>query len=262
VPQPPFSFETFQRELDTPYLGRTMVYRAVTETTMTLARREADEGAPHGTLVLANEQTAGRGRRGRSFVSPPGENLYFTLVLRYPIELHRRLPVALPVAVARALRAEGLEALIKWPNDIWAGERKVCGMLIDAEVSADGCLALAGIGINVNGDPSLSPELAGIATSVGLELGHPVAPEPLLAHVCNELALALRLEVPALLGAYRKLSMVLGQEVLICPANGEPYPAVALSIEDDGALCVRRPDGRTETVVAADVSIRPHVPRI
>jgi BirA family transcriptional regulator, biotin operon repressor / biotin---[acetyl-CoA-carboxylase] ligase len=228
---------------------------------MTLARREADEGAPHGTLVLADQQTAGRGRRGRSFISPPGENLYFTLVLRYPIELHRRLPVGLPVAVATALRAEGLDALIKWPNDIWVGERKICGMLIDAEVSTDGGLALAGVGINVNGDPTLNPELAGIATSVALELGHPIAPEPLLARVCNELAAALRLEGPALVGAYRALSMVLGREVLICPANGEPYPAEALSIEDDGALCVRRADGSTETVVAADVSVRPKAPQ-
>ncbi|MGH2631986.1 MAG: biotin--[acetyl-CoA-carboxylase] ligase [Tepidiformaceae bacterium] len=255
-----FSFATFQQELATAAIGRTMLYRIVTETTMSLARREADEGAPHGTLVLAEEQTAGRGRRGRSFLSPPAQNLYFTLVLRYPVEIHRRLPVVLPVAVATALREEGVDARIKWPNDIWAGDLKLCGMLIDAEVSAEGCLALAGIGINVNGDPSLNPELAGIATSARRELGHTVLRERLLARICNEIEATAVLDAAGLGEAYRALSMVLGREVVVYPASGASYTATAVAIEADGALRVRHEDGSEDTVVAADVSVRPRAP--
>lgn len=227
---------------------------------MTLARREADEGAPHGMLVFAEEQTAGRGRRGRSFLSPPAQNLYFTLVLRYPANIHMRLPVVLPVAVATALREDGLDARIKWPNDVWVAKLKLCGMLIDAELSADGCLGLAGIGINVNGDPASNPELAGIATSARHELGHPVLRERLLARVCNEIEVWAAMPTTTLLDAYRELSVVLGCEVVIQPGGGAPYNATALNIEDDGGLRIRREDGREEVVVASDVSLRAQLP--
>ena len=92
---PAFDAAAFQRALQTRAVGRWMVYRDECESTMPLARREADEGAPHGTIVLAEAQTAGRGRRGRSFHSPAGENLYFTLVLRLSPAQQRTLPVAL-----------------------------------------------------------------------------------------------------------------------------------------------------------------------
>ncbi|MGH2608361.1 MAG: biotin--[acetyl-CoA-carboxylase] ligase, partial [Tepidiformaceae bacterium] len=172
-----FDARRFQEGLRTGAIGRFLVYRAATETTMVLARGLAEGGTPHGTLALAEEQRAGRGRRGRTFFSPPGENLYFTLVLRLPMEAHRRLPVAVPVAVCRAVRAEGAEARIKWPNDIWIGGRKVCGILIDAETGPDGSIAFPGIGINVNGDPTLNPELADTATSIRRELGRRVERE-------------------------------------------------------------------------------------
>lgn len=255
--KPGFDAALFQRELATERLGRFFMYRVVTETTMTLARREAEEGAPHGTLVLAEEQTAGRGRRGRSFYSPAGENLYFTLVLRYDMDVHRRLALAVPLAVARACRAEGLDAWIKWPNDIWVGERKLSGMLIDAEVTPGGAVALPGIGINVNGDPTLNPGLKDIATSFWRELARPVSRERLLAAVCNEMEEAAGLAAPRLADAYRTLSMIVGRRVAVLPARGEAYAARALDIETDGALVVEREDGTREAVIAADVSVRP-----
>ena len=138
---------------------------------MTIARREAEEGAAHGTVVLAEEQTAGRGRKGRSFFSPAGENLYVTFILRCEPAIHRRLPVIIPVAVCEAIRDEGVDALIKWPNDIWVGQRKMAGMLIDAEIGSDGPIAFPGIGINVNGDPTINPDLRDIATSLRREVG-------------------------------------------------------------------------------------------
>ncbi len=256
--QPPaFSASDFQAALTTRAIGRFLVYRAQTETTMLLARREAEEGGPDGTIALAEEQTAGRGRRGRSFYSPAGENLYFTLVLRLPLTVHRRLPVAVPLAVAAACAQEGVAARIKWPNDIWVGERKLSGMLIDAELTPDGAIAFPGIGVNVNGDPTVNPELRDIATSLRRELGRPVQRELLLARICNGLEAALALPEEELLAAYRALSMVLGRRVTVSPAQEPAFEAVAESIREDGSLVVRRESGAEETVTAADVSLRP-----
>lgn len=252
-----FDAALFQSRLATAEVGRFLVYRASTPTTMTLARREADEGAPHGTLVLAEEQTAGRGRKGRSFQSPRGENLYFTLVLRCPPDPHRRMPVLVPLAVLAGVRSEGVEAAIKWPNDIWVGDRKLCGMLIDAELTDKGGIAFPGIGINVNGDPTAIPELRDIATSIRRELGRPIRREHLLSAICNELEQLVALPPAEAIARYRKVSLVIGRKVLISPVQGEPFEAVAQSITDDGSLVVERPDGRREELNAAEVSLRP-----
>lgn len=254
---PDFDASRFQQALTTRDIGRFMIYRPSTETTMVLARREADEGAPHGTVVLAEEQTAGRGRKGRSFQSPPGENLYFTLVLRFPIEQHRRLPIAVPLAVLRAVRASGVDVAIKWPNDIWCGSRKLCGMLIDAEMTGAGAVAFPGIGINVNGDPTLIPELRDIATSVRRELGKPVQREQLLAGICNELERVTALPLDALVDEYRAGSLILGQPVLVTPIAGAAFEATATGIAEDGSLEVARVDGTRELLNAAEVTLRP-----
>jgi len=255
--QKQFDPAAFEAALTSATVGRRLVYRQTVDSTMVLARAEAGEGAAHGTLVLAEEQTAGRGRRGRGFHSPPAENLYFTLILRLPADVHRRLPSVIPLAVCAAVRAEGADARIKWPNDIWCGERKLSGMLIDAELTADGAIAYPGVGINVNGDPTTIPELRDIATSLRRELGHPVPRERLLARVCNEIEATLSLPPVQLANAYRGLSMVLGRRVTVQPANGEPFEGLAEAIEDDGSLVVVRANGRRESVNAADVSVRP-----
>ena len=252
-----FDIVAFAAGLRTAAIGHRVVYRASVGSTMDLAREEAARGAPHGTLVLAEEQTAGRGRRGRGFYSPAGENLYFTLVLRISADVQPRLPVAVPLAVCLALRDEGLDALIKWPNDIWVGERKLCGMLIDAETGKHGVIAYPGIGINVNGDPTLIPELRDSATSLRRELGQEIAREPLLARICNGLEDALAADGEALVERYRALSMLVGRPVTVTPGQGDAFEAVAEGIDASGALLVLRADGSQESVLAADVSVRP-----
>ncbi|MEO6043208.1 MAG: biotin--[acetyl-CoA-carboxylase] ligase [Tepidiformaceae bacterium] len=233
------------------------MFREVVDSTMVLARREADEGAPHGTFVLAEEQTAGRGRKGRSFHSPRGENLYLTLILRCALDEHRRLPLVVPLAVWRAVVGEGVDAAIKWPNDIWAGGRKLSGMLIDAELSSAGGVAMVGIGINVNGDPTTIPEIAEIATSVRAELGRPVSREALLAALCNELEAVLQLPPAALVEEYRSASIVIGRDVVVTPASGESYGALAESVAEDGSLVVVDAAGKREMLNAAEVTLRP-----
>ncbi len=254
---PLFNAARFEAALQTADIGRTLVYRTTVETTMTVARDAAASGAAHGTLILAEEQTAGRGRRGRGFHSPPGENLYFTLVLRLAVESHRRFPLLVPLAVCEAVRGLGLEARIKWPNDIWVGERKVSGMLIDAEAGPAGLVAFPGIGINVNGDPTVIAELRETATSIRRELGGPTDREALLAAICNALEAAIALPPAEAAARYRVLSMILGRRVVISPTAGPPYDARAESIADDGTLLVVRDSGERLDVHAADVSVRP-----
>ena len=254
---PVFQGSRFQQLLKSREVGRYFIYFPVTSTTMDLARREAERGARHGTLVLADEQTAGRGRRGRTFYSPPGQNLYFTLVLRLPVERHRALPVAIPLAVCRAIRREHVDAKIKWPNDIWVKERKLCGMLIDAEMTDAGSIAFPGIGINVNDDPTKNPELVDSATSIRRECGYVVSREALLARICDEIERAIAQPITELVPEYRELSMIVGRPVVVYPTGSASWSGVALDIADTGELVVRSDDGAGQRVTAADVSVRP-----
>lgn len=256
-PSPPFDAPRFQSLLATAQVGRFLVYRLVIGSTMDIARREADEGAVHGTAVIAEEQTAGRGRRGRSFLSPAGANIYVTFVLRCPVEVHRTLPVRVPVAVLRAIRGVEPAAAIKWPNDVWVDGLKVCGMLIDAELGPEGPVAFPGIGINVNHDPSVVPELRGIATSLAAKRGRPVDREALFAALCNELEHSLTAPLEELLDEYRRANLVLGRQVHVAPVGGEPFVATALDIDEAGSLLVERAGGQRDVVTAADVTVRP-----
>ncbi len=224
---------------------------------MDVAANLARDGAPHGAFVMAEEQTRGRGRRGRSFYSPRGENLYVTFVLRPSSEMLRILPVAVPIAVCLACRSTGANARIKWPNDIWIDSEKTSGILIDAQAGPAGNVALPGIGINVNGDPTLQPELAGIATSLKRALGAAVDRELLLARLCNELEDALNWDADHRAGVYAELSMILGLDVSVQAGESLPWLGRAVSITSDGSLVVQRSTGETETVTAAEVTIRP-----
>ncbi len=244
----------FEQQLATEFAGRNVVHRQSVDSTMPLAAELAAAGAPHGTLVLAEEQTAGRGRRGRSFASPSGENLYFTLVLRLNPAQLKPLPLVVPLAVCLAAVKQGVDARIKWPNDIWVGERKLSGMLIDV----DGEVAFPGIGINVNGDPTLNPELREIATSFHRELGRRVRREELLADICDALEQAISMGAGELHDAYAERSMVVGRRVRVSPVGGAgPYEGIADRIEGDGTLVVARGDGSESRATAADVSVRP-----
>ncbi len=257
MPDPPaFDSERFAAALRTASLGRDFRYVSETHSTMDLARTAANDGAPHGTLVLAETQTAGRGRRGRGFFSPPGGSLYFTLILKPSPEAYARLPLAVPLAVCRACAHEGVDARIKWPNDIWVGERKLSGMLIDGATGPAGLTAYAGIGINVNADPTADATLRDTATSLSRALGHDISREDLLARVCDEFEGILAMPETALVEAYRGLSLVLGRLITVEDTDGA-YEARAVELAPDGALVVEREGGERLTVLAADVSVRP-----
>ena len=252
-----FDRERYQALLTTGWLGRQLEYHESVGSTMDLARDWAQRPGANGIVVLAEEQTAGRGRRGRSFYSPAGENLYFTLVIEAHPAILRSLPVVVPLAVVEAIGHLAPSAAIKWPNDIWIGERKCCGMLIDIHQVSGATYALLGIGINVNGDPSRQPDLAKIATSIASATGRPQEREPLLAGVMNFLERLLGADIQSVLGRYKARSNTLGRDVAVRPAVGEAFEGMAVRITGSGALVVRKHNGIEVEVEAADVSVRP-----
>lgn len=234
-------------------------YQREVGSTMDVARELAVAGAPAGTVVLADAQTAGRGRLGRGWVSEPGTNLYFTVVLRPSLELLRRLAMVVPLAVAEAIeRVSGLQAEIKWPNDVQLGGLKCSGVLIDSEVQGnEPTFTLAGIGINVNSDPGRLPELRDIATSVARAAAQPASREDLLAAVLSGLA-ELCEAAPA--GApvqerWKARLNTLGRSVNV-RSGATLESGVVEDVSEDGTLRLRRPDGSLASIPAGEVTLR------
>ena len=152
-------------------IGTPRVHHRLTDSTNERAKALADLGAPHGTLVTADEQSAGRGRQGRPWTAPPGSAVLMSVVLRDLDERHELLPLAAAVAVCEAVP---VEATIKWPNDVWIERRKVAGILVEGRPQEG--WAVLGIGLNVTTD-SFPPELAELATSLRLS-GYETTPPP------------------------------------------------------------------------------------
>jgi BirA family biotin operon repressor/biotin-[acetyl-CoA-carboxylase] ligase len=215
----------------TAALGRPRAHWRVTDSTNERARELAAAGAPHGALVTADEQTAGRGRQGRAWTAPPGDAVLMSLVLR---DFRPDLPLAAAVAVCEAL--PGLDARIKWPNDVWVDGRKLAGILVEGRPQ-EGWAAL-GIGLNVQTE-NFPDELREIATSIRLAAGEAPPVQRVLDLLLG--ALGARLEAPAAdtLAAWRERDALRGQEVRWADGSG-----TAAGIDDTGALLVDTGEGR------------------
>ncbi|MDO4293351.1 MAG: biotin--[acetyl-CoA-carboxylase] ligase [Eubacteriales bacterium] len=241
-------------------LGKPLSCRETVDSTNLEVCRAAGQGAPEGLLVQAEEQTAGRGRRGRSWLSPPGENLYFSLLLRPDIDpekTHMLTPL-MALAVAKSARSLGIDALIKWPNDVVARGHKLCGILTELHLEAEGFYVVIGTGINVN--QRSFPEGLHEATSLCLEKGSGIDREELLARVlrCFEECYGRFLETQDLSGlraGYEALLVNRGRTVEVLDPKGA-WKGEALGILDTGELLVRRSDGTKEAVFAGEVSVR------
>ena len=228
------------------------------------ARRLAQAGARAGSVVIAEEQTAGRGTHGRSWVSPAGGNLYFTIVVRPSVEQLQRLSMVTPVAVANAVeQVLGLYPRIKWPNDLHLGGKKCAGILIEAEWDGPRpAFALVGIGLNVNFDPAAhATALDTPATSLALERGRLVPREPLLAAILASFEGAFDgAASPALFKGWRARQAVLGRPITLSGGPDGVLEGVAKDVAEDGALIVRLADGSERRFHAGEVSLRPIVP--
>jgi BirA family biotin operon repressor/biotin-[acetyl-CoA-carboxylase] ligase len=248
--------------LITMVLGRNIVYREKIDSTNNLAQQLALEGAPEGTLVIAEEQTAGRGRRGRQWFSPPRSGVWMSLILRpkLPMAHAAQITLVAAVALAKALsRVTGVQAGIKWPNDILFGKRKCCGILTEMHAEFDQIHHLVvGIGINVNVPQEAFPaELQEIATSLQGMRGERVSRAKVVQAVLEELEpLYHRYVAQGGFGAIREewkaSSITLGRQVVAQTARGT-IQGKALDIDEFGVLLIECENGGVEKVYSADI---------
>lgn len=236
-------------------LGRSVEYHDVLPSTQTRARELAAQGASRG-IVVANEQSAGQGTRGRVWVAPRGTSLLTSWIVR-PAPVAPALFAALAgVAVARSLGAlAGVDARLEWPNDVHVEGRKVAGALAHATSDGDGGVLVLGIGINVHQRPDDFPaEISARAISLAMA-GRPLDRLALLARLTRELdRLEDTTERGAALDEWRRRSTFLGKKVEVRAGERAPFRGVAAAIDDDGALLVRTSSG-TERVVAGEVAL-------
>ncbi len=221
----------------------------------------AEDGAPEGTVVIADAQRKGRGRLGRSFFSPEGTGIYMSVLLRPEIELEQsvRITSMAAVAVAEAVEAvSGLSAQIKWVNDIFINKKKTCGILVEAGIDAQAQklkYAVLGIGINV-GRMEFPKELESIATSISNECGMPVSREILVAETVKHLFQWYpSIQDGSFLAESKRRSVLLGKEIRVHNHDGSFYEAEAVDLDDMGHLVIER-DGKREFLNSGEVSVR------
>lgn len=236
-------------------------YESCLDSTNRLLKEMAAAGAENGAVLIAGRQTGGRGRLGRGFVSPEG-GLYLSLLLRPegPPERAASLSALAAVAVCRAVRAAaGVEAAVKWPNDVLLHGKKLCGILAESAVEAGKVRVVLGIGVNANLRREDFPEeLRETACSLLTETGRPVDLDALageLIRTLDTLTAAWAADAGAFLEEYRRLCVTPGREVLVL-RGGAGRRALALAVNDGGSLRVRWPDGREEDICSGEVSVR------
>lgn len=257
--------EEIQASLPTRLLGQQDVYYyATVGSTNEVARELAETGAAEGALVVAEEQVQGRGRRQRSWWSPPEQGIWMSLVLRpeLPVGMAPVLTFMAAVAVADGIRgATGLPACIKWPNDILVDARKVCGILLEVKAEVERLhYAVIGAGINVNQVAGSFPaELQGQATSLRAEAGKKIDRVALVQEILGEMEKQYQ-ELQAA-GAepvwrrWRELDTTLGREVEV-QGPSFIFRGRAVGVTDGGALRVEGAGGEVREFVVGDVSLR------
>ena len=239
------------------YKGLEVIVYDCIDSTNTEAKRLFKKDG-NNMLVCAAEQTAGRGRSGKSFFSPEKTGVYFSLVIarKMPLSIAVKATAAAAVAVVEAVEElTGKKPMIKWVNDIFLDGKKVCGILTEAISSDEKNLAdglIVGIGINIS-TVDFPDEIKEIAGSLG---ENSVNKNQLIAIICEKLLeFSEDLENPYVVGKYRDSSLVIGREITY-ERNGEAFTATALDIDENFGLVVRKSDGGKETLTSGEISIK------
>ncbi len=245
--------------------GELLQYHDILESTNTLAKTLALQGAPHGTVIIAGQQTGGRGRMGRSFHSPEGSGLYLSVIVRPDCAASElmHLTCAAAVAVCDAVKdATGIQSGIKWINDLVCDNRKIAGILTElvlAPGTANVDAAIIGIGINCRQqEDEFPPELRGIAGSLSMAAGRDISPAAVAAAVITRLYTVsdhLLDEKDNIMDRYRSQCVTIGKKVVV-----HRYDTVrhghAIGVDHDGGLLVEFPDGTAETVSSGEAHVR------
>lgn len=254
--------EEVESLLDTEWAGKPVVYYPETDSTNIRIRHLGDEGAPHGTLAVADRQTAGRGRRGRTWESPGGSCIYMSILLRPDLapEKAPMLTLVMACGVAEGIMDfADVKVQIKWPNDIIVSGKKLAGILTEMSTQVDYINHVTvGVGINVN--VQNFPEEIQTATSLLSETGTQTKRAPVIAAVMKHFEENYKIfmqteDMSGLMEKYSSLLVNQGREVLILEKDAE-YKAYAEGINQKGELVVRREDGTVENICAGEVSVR------
>ena len=254
--------EEVESLLDTEWAGKPVVYYPETDSTNIRIRHLGDEGAPHGTLAVADRQTAGRGRRGRTWESPGGSCIYMSILLRPDLapEKAPMLTLVMACGVAEGIMdCADVKVQIKWPNDIIVSGKKLRGILTEMSTQVDYINHVTvGVGINVN--VQNFPEEIQTATSLLSETGTQTKRAPVIAAVMKHFEENYKIfmqteDMSGLMKKYSSLLVNQGREVLILEKDAE-YKAYAEGINQKGELVVRREDGTVENICAGEVSVR------
>jgi len=250
--------------LKTAWVGRTFYYYEQVGSTNQVAKELAEKGAPEGTAIVAEEQTGGRGRLGRGWLSPAGKGIWLSLILRPRVAPWQipQLSLLAAVGVVSAIEeSTGLKVGIKWPNDILSSGKKLCGILTEmrAEVEIIQYVIL-GIGLNVNLDIEDFPEdLRPLSTSLKIELGKEVPRLPLLKSLLYHLEKGYEVwekeGFSSIRESWKKANVTLGRPVRI-EAGRKVFEGVAVDIDEEGGLWVKGADGNLERFTYGEVSLR------
>ena len=253
--------EEIRRVLATRSFGKRIICRDECTSTQDIAAELARGGEPEGLVVIADTQTRGRGRKGRSWISTPGAGICLSIILRPGLKPSQiaQIPLVAGVAAARAIRAvTGLKPDIKWPNDILVGGKKVAGILTEMSCELDHINhVILGIGINVNTLKSDLPEsIRDIATSLCAECGHNISRVALVQRFLNELESLYRSYQAdgfvSIRQEWKSLSNTIGSQVEITD-GGKRLTGEVLDIDGDGFLLLKTDAGSIERIVAGDV---------
>jgi BirA family biotin operon repressor/biotin-[acetyl-CoA-carboxylase] ligase len=250
--------------LTTKWMGKTIHYFLSIDSTNSKAYQLALGGAEEGEVVIAESQEEGRGRLGRHWFSPPFLNLYLSAILRPKIPPHQASLITLMAAVATGdaiERYSGLLPLIKWPNDILLGDRKVAGLLNEIHSEMDRIhFVILGIGVNLNMNGKMfSKEVRGIATSLKKEMGETISRKVFLCCLLEALerwyAIFLREGGAPVLEAWREKAKIEGKRVKVT-SFGETLSGIAVDVDSDGALILKTENGKQKRIVAGDVEYK------
>ncbi|MFK3958750.1 biotin--[acetyl-CoA-carboxylase] ligase [Guptibacillus hwajinpoensis] len=256
------SKEEISLKLTTDFLGKTIYTYPTVESTQFIAHDYAHKGTPDGTIIVADEQTAGKGRLGRSWHSPPGSGIWTSIILRpkLPPQKAPQFTLIAAVSVVHAIRKQtGLEAEIKWPNDILIDGKKVVGILTELQAEADQIKSIIiGMGINVNATKEDFPEDLTTATSLRIELGKEIKRSVLLAAILNELE---TLYEEYLNNGFRMIKLLwesyavsLGRRIKARTLNGV-IEGLAKGITEEGVLLLEDESGKMHYIYSADIEI-------
>lgn len=248
--------------LKTKYMGRVIIHCGSISSTNELARKRAASGDGEGLIVIAEEQTGGKGRLGRKWVTPKSAAIAMSIVLT-PGTAPSEAPgitLVTGLAVCRAIKSStGLKAEIKWPNDIIINGKKVCGILTEMSASLDRVnYVIVGVGVNVN-IYEFPDDIKDIATSLCIETGSRVSRKDVLSSILLEFEKLYeefkKTGFNKIIGPYKESCATLGKAVRVISVS-ESFEGQAVDVARDGALIVRRSDGEVRRVLSGDVSVR------